>query len=130
LPKNNKKKKILRRRYSQGHIQVAEEFKSCGFKIRNEFYLNTFPYDMYIEDLNLIVEYYGDRWHYNKNTYSPDFYDKIKNQYAWEKWEKDEEKMDFAKKMGFNIEIIWQSEWKKTSNKKLFIQRIVEKYEK
>lgn len=90
--------------------------------------VNGSSYDIFVMELNLIIEYNGDRWHYNKNVYPPDFYDKVKNRYAWEKWEKDEKKMENAKDNGYNVEVIWESDWKKLSDRTRFLQKLVSKY--
>lgn len=89
--------------------------------------VNGVPFDIYIKELNLIVEYYGNRWHYNKSDYPPDFYDKVKKRYAWEKWEKDKYKIDSAKEKGFKVEVIWECDWKKLSDKTRFVEKLIKK---
>ena len=94
------KKRKRRTKYqphSQGHRQVARALQKLGIDIKNEFVVGSYPYDIYIKELNLIIEYYGDRWHYNKRIYSQDYWDKVKDRYAYAKWEKDEYKVNFAK---------------------------------
>lgn len=121
------KKKKRRRTYystSKGHRQVSKAFRKLGYSVVDEFYLENLPYDLYIKELNLIVEYYGDRWHYPKEIYPPDFWDKVKKRYVWEKWEKDEYKIQAAKDAGYNVEVIWENVWKKLSNKTRFIEKI------
>jgi G:T-mismatch repair DNA endonuclease (very short patch repair protein) len=129
--KRGKKKKVRRSTtISQGHNQVFKTLRKLGYKIRNEFVVDGLPYDIFIIDLNLIIEYNGDRWHYNKNIYSADFFDKVKNRYAWEKWEKDEKKLKHAKDNGYNIEVIWEYDWKRLSDRTRFLQKIVNKYDR
>jgi len=113
---------------SQGHSEVFKTLRKLGCKVRNEFMLDGVPYDIFIKELNLIIEYNGDRWHYNKNIYPPDFYDKVKKRYAWEKWEKDKEKIKSAEENGYNIEVIWEYDWKRLSDRTRFLQKIVSKY--
>ena len=130
MKKKKRSKRKIRRSttQSQGHTQVFKALRKLGLRVQNELMVNGLPYDMFVMDLNLIIEYNGDRWHYNKNIYPPDFFDKVKNQYAWEKWEKDEKKIQLAKENGYDIEIIWESDWKKLSDKTRFLQKIVSKY--
>ena len=80
---------------------------------------------MYIKELNLIVEYYGDRWHYPKESYSPEFWDKVKQRYVWEKWEKDANKIQKAKDEGYNVIVIWEYEWKKLNDKHRFVEKLI-----
>jgi len=130
-----KKKKRSKRKtrqpttQSQGHSQVFKALRKLGYRVQNEIIVNELPYDIFVMDLNLIIEYNGNRWHYNKNIYPPDFFDKVKNQYAWEKWEKDEKKIEHAKKNGYEIEIIWEYDWKRLSDKARFLKKMVSKYE-
>lgn len=91
----------------------------------DEYYLDSSPYDIYIKELNLIVEYYGDRWHYPKDVYPSDFWDKVKKRYVWEKWEKDEKKVQAAIDEGYCVEIIWEGKWKKLTNKRRFIEKLI-----
>lgn len=127
--KRGKKRKVRRSTtYSQGHNQVCRTLRKLGYGVRNEFEVDGLPYDMFIKELNLVIEYNGNRWHYNKNVYPPDFYDKVKKRYAWEKWEKDKKKIELAEKNGYNIEVIWEYDWKRLSNRTRFLEKIVSKY--
>ena len=125
LAKKRKRNKRIYNSKSKGHRQVSKVFRKLGYTVVDEFYLENLPYDIYVKELNLLVEYYGDRWHYPKDVYPPDFWDKVKKQYVWEKWEKDEHKIQFAKDNGFLTEIIWENKWKNLTDKSRFIQKIV-----
>ena len=110
---------------SKGHRQVSKVIRKLGYDVIDEYYLENQPYDIYIKELNLIIEYYGDRWHYPKDTYSPDFWDKVKQRYVWEKWVKDKNKRKYAKKCGYKIEVIWENKWKTLKNKRRFIEKMI-----
>lgn len=130
MKKNRKKKQKRQSRISYGHRQVAKIIGDIDLKVINEYKVNNLPYDIYVEEKNLIIEYYGDRWHYPKHIYPSDFWDKVKNRYVWEKWERDGKKIQVAKDKGYNIEIIWENEWKKIKHKKRFIEKMMRKYNK
>lgn len=123
-----KKRRSKHQLYSQGHRQVARALNRLGVSIKNEYIVDSLPYDIFIKDLNLIIEYYGNRWHYHKKIYTRDYWDKVKKRYAYEKWEKDEQKIEFAKEQGYNVEIIWEYDWKRLSNKTRFIEKLIRKY--
>lgn len=126
-----KKKRRKRKKSSiksHGHKQVSRAFKRLGFSIIDEYCIGRSPYDIFIPELNLIVEYYGNRWHYYKEIYPPDYWDKVKKQYVWEKWQKDRLKREFAEENGYNIEVIWEYDWKKASNKTRFVEKLAGKY--
>jgi len=82
-------------------------------------------YDLYIPKLNLIIEYNGDYWHCNPIKYNKDYFHTKKNKTAKEIWVYDENKLDLAKTNGYNIEIIWESDYKRDKN---IINQIIEKY--
>ena len=124
LAKKRKRKKRTYNSKSKGHRQVSKIFRKLGYTVVDEFCLENSPYDLYVKELNLIVEYYGDRWHYPKDVYPADFWDKVKKQYVWEKWEKDEYKINVAKDKGYFVEVIWENKWKNLTDKTRFIQKI------
>jgi len=75
-------------------------------KTENKPYYYDFAYK------NKIIEYNGDFWHANQEMYSSD--DSFKNGIlASEIWEKDTKKTTFAKMAGYDILVIWHSEYKK-----------------
>jgi very-short-patch-repair endonuclease len=82
-------------------------------------------YDFYFPDKNLIVEYYGDYWHGNPNIYFEEsLLGRGSNRYTAEmKWKSDREKENFAINSGYNILIIWESEFNK--NKKNILNKLV-----
>jgi len=123
--KFNRKRKLTTK--SRGQAEVSKFFRKVGYTVTDEFYIENLPYDLYIKEYNLIIEYYGDRWHYPKDVYPSDFWDKVKNRYVWEKWEKDAAKIKFAESKGFNVRIIWEHDWKKISNKTRYIEKMINK---
>ena len=122
------KKKKQRVAKSKGHWEVERILKKIGYNVTNEFLIEDKPYDMYVPNLNLIIEYYGDRWHYHKSKYPADFYDHVKNQFAWQKWHKDKNKINVAKQKGYGVIIIWQYDWKRLSNKRRHVEKIIKGY--
>jgi hypothetical protein len=64
-----------------------------------------------------IIEYNGDQYHanpkiYEKNSY-PHPYHKTNNYTAEEIWKRDKEKIDLAKSKGYDVLVIWDSEYRK-----------------
>jgi hypothetical protein len=54
-------------------------------------------------------EFMGDFWHANPKIYKPE--QKIKGYTAQEKWEKDLKRAEVIKSMGYDLVIIWESDW-------------------
>jgi G:T-mismatch repair DNA endonuclease (very short patch repair protein) len=77
--------------------------------------------------LNLIIEYNEDYWHCNPKKYDKNYFNQKKSKYAWQLWEYDQSKLDLIKSKGYNIEVIWEFDFK--SNKTI-IEEIIFKYER
>jgi hypothetical protein len=86
----------------------------------NQYYLyddinhKHYSYD-YLDTKNKkIIEFNGDYWHMNPKKYKSD--DEICGIKASEIWKKDIQKTKLAKKYGFDILVIWESEYKENKN--------------
>ncbi len=73
-----------------------------------------------------LIEYNGDYWHCNPNKFSPDYFHPHKKKKAMEIWEDDKIRIDNLKNYGYNLEVIWESEF---SEHKSIIE-IIQKYVK
>jgi hypothetical protein len=73
-----------------------------------------------------IIEYNGDQYHANPNIFKSDDYPHPfrKGRKSEEIWEKDKIKLDVAKSHGFEVLVIWDSEYRK--NKKETIQKCLD----
>lgn len=74
----------------------------------------------------LIIECNGDFFHCNPEFFNSDYYNNKIKKYAWEIWQRDIFKLDIYKKYGYNVMIIWESNWKKKKEeiKELLINEI------
>ena len=70
----------------------------------------SFVYDI-IKD-NRIIEYNGDYWHCNPAIYNEDFIHPVTKKSALEIWEKEEKKIKLARDNGFEILVVWESDYK------------------
>ena len=66
-----------------------------------------------------IIEYHGDYWHLNPNKYGPDYWHQRLKIKAQEKWKIDQEKIDYATSLGYEVMIIWESEYKNDKKRTL-----------
>ncbi len=78
-------------------------------------------WDIFIEDLKLIIEYNGTYWHYDPRFYEPDHFEDRRNEFAWQIWERDQEKENIATNNGYKFFTIWQYDWEllKTDEEKI-----------
>lgn len=78
-------------------------------------------FDIKLKNSNIIIEINGDYWHANPNIYKTSDILKFPfgNKFAFEIWNKDKRKRLLAKKHGYIIKYIWESDIKTFSNKNL-----------
>jgi len=91
--------------------ELNHEF-SCGIRSKN--------FDFVIKDTKKVIEFNGDKWHANPKIYEEEDipFDFIGIS-AKEIWENDKSKNDLAKQNGYDILIIWESDYRNNSNKEL-----------
>jgi hypothetical protein len=59
------------------------------------------------------IEFNGDFWHCNPSTFESNYYHSVKRMSAEEIWKYDEEKIEFLKKDGFDVLVVWEDDYKK-----------------
>lgn len=85
---------------------------------KKEFYLLSenkkwFAYD-YVDMLRKkCIEFNGDFWHCNPNFFNSGDIHRVKNKKASEIWKIDEDKINLIKNKGYEILIIWESDYRK-----------------
>jgi len=85
----------------------------------NDFY---YTYDFKYK--NKIIEFNGDYWHCNPNKYNENFLNKRKQMYAKDIWKYDKLKIQKAIKEGYEVLVVWESDYKK--NKEKIIQECID----
>ena len=81
--------------------------------VGQQLQIESFFYDIHYG--NKIIEFNGDYWHANPELYLfEDYVGNILNNkptYAYEIWAKDERKKTVAEKHGYDVLIVWESEF-------------------
>jgi len=103
--------------YSSVHQRVVEELIELGEDFEIEKKINNpdgryYSFDLVFDDW-LLVEINGDYWHGNPEMYSPDdiiLKGSSKEMTVEEKWKKDKKKLDIARKAGYTVMVIWESD--------------------
>lgn len=110
-------------------LTTKYEPKTCEFWLVNNNKL--YYYDFLIEELNYIIEFNGDSFHANLELFKEDDCPNpyIKNLTAKEIWINDQKKNSAAKDVGYDIDIIWESDYNKDKNYYInyYINKIKEK---
>lgn len=112
---------------SKDEIKIYDELKKIYKKTTHTFIMKPYIYDVFVPELNLIIEYNGDYWHCNPNKYTSEYYHKHKNKTAKEIWMYDKNKIDLLIEKGYYLEIVWESDFKSNPN---LIKNLIKKYVK
>lgn len=105
---------------------LLNEFKNINNTAVGSYTVDKYICDIYIGDLNLIIEFYGDYWHCNPKKFKYDYFHRHKKKTASQIWDEDLLRVEKIKNLGYNLEVIWESDL----NDPEFIQKLKSKYVK
>jgi very-short-patch-repair endonuclease len=99
---------------SKLHLQIRDKLNLLDKGYKSEQYIDGYFVDELNESTKTIIEVNGDYVHANPKLYKQDDVIKlIGNVYtAKEKWEKDTKKIEFLRKRGYNVIVIWETAFK------------------
>jgi len=106
---------------SKGQIEISNILKSMGHFVINEFLIKGKPYDIFIKNKNLIIEFNGTYWHCDPRKYEGNYYHKQQKMMAKELWVRDKEKIELSNNSGYTTKIIWQIDWESCKNKREYL---------
>jgi len=101
---------------------ILEHIKTTIPNVIHQFTLNYLDKKQYIYDImanKKIIEYNGDFWHANPKMYSSDFINPRSKIKAVDKWASDHEKIQYARTAGYEVLVIWESDFKKNEKEVL-----------
>lgn len=109
---------------SSAEKEIIAEVKQTddNLKIIPQFALSVDNKKQYVYDIAVdkkIIEYNGDFWHCNPKKYSADYINPRTKLKASEKWRLDQEKIRFARDQGYEVLVVWESDFKKNKEKVL-----------
>lgn len=98
---------------SKLEISIYEEFLKHFPDTQHSFRLNangrSYVFDVYVPQLNLLVEVNGDYWHLNPFMYAANHVDESRNVTARGVWEADAMKHRAAFDAGYKVNVLWES---------------------
>lgn len=100
---------------SKAHQELHENLAPLGFEMH--FPIGAMQVDECNEKLKIAIEYNGDFWHCNPEKWTSDQYNKAIKMTAGEKWTADLNRKRVLTKLGYEVLVIWESEWIKDKNK-------------
>jgi G:T-mismatch repair DNA endonuclease (very short patch repair protein) len=104
--------------------EVVKELKNKGNSAAHSFKVERKIYDIYIPDLNMLIEFNGDYWHCNPKIYSATYFNVKRDMTAKQIWARDAKKKEVAIKNGYNYLVIWESDYRKS--KRIIIKKIIQ----
>lgn len=129
LARINKLKLFKRGSVSSGETQLFEQLLAQGIMCSKQHAILKNEKSYYVYDIvynNKIIEYNGDYWHASPKKYKADDIVKLPNKIttAKEIWEKDNEKINFAQRQGYEVLVVWESNFKE--NKKEVLNKCIQ----
>ena len=91
-------------------------------ELNSEFVISekkTFIYDFVHKKRKKIIEFNGDYWHCNPIKYNENYYHNHLKIYAKERWYNDKIRIEYTESLGYQVLIIWESEYRKTPEETL-----------
>lgn len=109
---------------SKAEKEILFEIKKfdTNLEVIHQLTLSNSNKKQYIYDIalkNKIIEYNGDFWHCNPKIYAPEYINPRTKLTASDKWKTDKEKIKFAQSKGYEVMVVWESEFKQNKEEVL-----------
>lgn len=109
---------------SKGGMQLYEQLEQQNINCKKQHAIQKNSTNFYVYDIvfeNKIIEYNGDFWHASPKKYKADDIVNLPNNKttAKEIWKKDQEKINFAQSQGYEVLIVWESDFKENKEEVL-----------
>ena len=89
------------------------ETYACKLEVLLPFHTVRYFADIFIPELNVIVEFMGNYWHCNPTMYEENYWHKKKGLCAKEIWEADKTRKEMLETFGYNVFPVWESDYTK-----------------
>lgn len=104
--------KIIEKRFNKIYFGELNHEFSCGIHSTN--------FDFVVDDIKKVIEFNGDKFHANPKMYnSLDVPLKFLNKKAEDIWKEDDNKIQKLKNNGYDLKVIWESDYKKNEKQVL-----------
>jgi G:T-mismatch repair DNA endonuclease (very short patch repair protein) len=113
---------------SKGQIEMESVIKSLGYDVVPEFFIEGRPYDTFVVDKNLLIEYNGTFWHRDPRFFPKEMTHKgncLLTEKTEDVWERDKQKINLARDNGYDIIVVWEHDWKNCKDKTTYIKNIL-----
>ncbi len=115
---------------SKAEIEIFEIISAISSTAKANCRFARYNVDSLDAEKKIVIEYFGDMWHMNPAKWKPNDKHPIfsKITYAKDIWAKDEIKVNAIKAAGYEVIVVWESDWK--NDRESQIERIKNAYDK
>ncbi len=96
---------------SKAEIEIRKILE-LKFTVEPQFKIGSLRYDLFLKEINLLIEYNGDYWHCNPEVYSANYFHEKKQLTAQQIWDNDKNKRKLAEDNGYKVFTIWEKDFK------------------
>jgi very-short-patch-repair endonuclease len=100
---------------SKSHQELHESISELGFATHVP--ISHMQVDECNESLKIVIEYNGDYWHCNPETWKENDYNTAIKMYAKDKWRNDLNRRKVLNSLGYYVIVVWESDWKSDKDK-------------
>jgi G:T-mismatch repair DNA endonuclease (very short patch repair protein) len=107
-------------------MSIREELNLSAYGFLSEQIIDWYVADELHPDRKIIIEINGDFWHANPDKYSENDIIKAPGEsfVAGDKWKKDMEKYKKYVELGYELIVIWESDYKEDKTLSLYKERL------
>lgn len=101
---------------SRAEKDITNYLRQCGHNVKTQFHITGVPYlyDLFLPDLNLLIEYQGNYWHANPRKYPPGTLLNIQRKGPTPVeviWKRDQDKKEQAEQRGYRVVYVWEDDF-------------------
>jgi G:T-mismatch repair DNA endonuclease (very short patch repair protein) len=112
---------------SLAEIQILEWCKqNFTCEVDNNIGIDRWNVDILLKEKKLVIEFFGDFWHMRPGIFDDCYVNPITKITAKEKQDIDNQKIEYLTALGYNVIVVWESDWK--ANPEREKERIVNAY--
>lgn len=116
-------------RFTKIELLVMHALRDSGYNVVTQLSVPHYYCDIYVPELNLIVEVNGNYWHANPKYFASNDVIGHKRMTASQVWERDAKKVEDLRRLGYNVVTVWESDIKSMTSSQL-VEDIVRHCEK
>lgn len=100
---------------SKLEIEVENFCKSLD-EVKHNVGIQRWNVDVLFVNKKIVVEFFGDYWHMNPQKFDSNAQHNITKLIAKDVWARDQQKINILKGLGYNVIVIWETDWRKNKS--------------